>query len=79
MDGKQDLFGQIAIRRGFVTTEQLDAALSMQHERPVGTPRLLGLIMLDEGLITTAQMIEILREVRSLTTQRWMRRNARAS
>ena len=76
MDAKQDLFGQIAIRRGFVTKEQVDAALDRQHGRPVGTPRLLGLIMLDEGFITTGQMIEILREVRSLTTLRWMKRNA---
>lgn len=79
MDARQDLFGQIAIRRGFVTPEQLDAALATQNHRPVGTPRLLGLIMLDEGFITTGQMIEILREVRSLTTMRWMRRNAKAS
>ena len=76
MDEKEDLFGQVALKRGFVTREQLRNAVEAQRNRPVGTPRLLGLVMLDEGYIGTAQLIEVLRQVRALTTSRWMRRNA---
>lgn len=74
MESTRDLFGQVALRRGFITREQLAEALRLQGRRPDGTPKLLGLILLDQGIITTSQLIEVLREVRSLTTQSWMRR-----
>ena len=77
MYAKEELFGQVALRRAFVTSDQLQQALDSQRHQPVGTPRLLGLIMLDLGFISTSQMIEVLREVRQLTTARWVRKNGR--
>jgi hypothetical protein len=74
---KQELFGQVALRRGFVSSDQLQQAQESQRHHPVGTPRLLGLIMLDHGMISTAQMIEVLREVRQITTARWVKKNGR--
>ena len=78
MDATHDLFGQVARRRGFITDDQLQQAVEKQGRRSNGAPRLLGLIMLDEGFVTTGQLIEVLREVRALTTQQWIKRTARA-
>ena len=77
MHESQDLFGQVALRRGFVTPEQLHEARLRQSERPEGTPRLIGLILLDAGALSTSQLIEVLREVRLLTTAQWIRRRER--
>ena len=79
MDDTSDLFGQVARRRGFVTGEQLKQAVELQRGRPDGTPKLLGLVMLDEGHISTAQLIEVLREVRAITRGHWMQRGGRVT
>ena len=60
MQSAEDHFGQVALRRGFITRPQLVEALARQQERPEGTPRLLGLVLLDRGHISTAQLIEVL-------------------
>jgi hypothetical protein len=77
MDESQDLFGQVALRRGFITADQLREARLCQRQSPEGTPRLIGLILLDAGTLSTSQLIEVLREVRLLTTAQWMRRRER--
>ena len=77
MDTKKDLFGQVALRRGFVDEQKLQRAINTQRDRSNGIPRLLGLVMLEEGMISTGQLIVVLREVRLITTERWMKRRDR--
>ena len=79
MNAKQDMFGTVALRRGYITREQLATALAQQRAESDGVPRLLGLIMLDLSFISTGELIEVLREVRSLTTRQWMKRRSGAA
>lgn len=57
------LFGQEAVRRGYCTTRDVDQALKVQQEqdRRGERHRLLGIIMIGEGLLSTAQLIEMLK------------------
>jgi hypothetical protein len=52
------LFGRIALRKGFITEEQLREAIEMQKEGE--GPRLLGLILRDRGYINREQLREVL-------------------
>jgi hypothetical protein len=56
-------FGEIARRLGFVTEADLEDALKLQRRRleEGKEHRLLGLILLELGLIDNGQLIEILR------------------
>jgi hypothetical protein len=59
-------FGFIAVKKGFVTPEQVSEALEIQldedmSEQPVH--RLLGEIMLERGILNPAQLSEILGEM----------------
>jgi len=56
-------FGDIAKKLGFVTDADLERALRVQRERLERGEehRLLGLTLLELGLIDTGQLIEILR------------------
>lgn len=58
-------FGVMAVERGFITPEQLVAALQVQVEGNLrhGEHRLIGMILLDQGLLTLDQIDEILREM----------------
>ncbi len=58
------LFGQAAIERGFCTAQDVEKALKIQQEqdRKGEKHRLLGIIMIGEGLLSTAQLIEMLQE-----------------
>ena len=58
----QKRFGTIAVDKGYINKDQLITALEIQAKENVmdGKHRLLGQIMVDEGLITTAQVDEIL-------------------
>ena len=58
----QKRFGTIAVDKGYINRDQLIAALEIQAKENVieGKHRLLGQILVDEGLITTAQVDEIL-------------------
>jgi hypothetical protein len=55
-------FGQVAIRLGFVTSAQIESALDIQKslERSGRGRKLLGMILLETGLISSADLIEIL-------------------
>ncbi len=69
--GKTLPFGQIAIRLGFATSAQVQAALEVQDSlRKAGRPRLIGMIMLEMGMISSEQLIEVLKyyETRSAPT-----------
>lgn len=58
----QKRLGTIAIEKGFITENQLDAALKIQARENVkqGKHRLLGKILLEQGLITASQLDEVL-------------------
>jgi hypothetical protein len=58
----QKRFGTIAVDKGFINEDQLIKALEMQAKENVmeGKHRLLGQIFVDEGLLTTTQVDEIL-------------------
>ncbi len=67
-DTRRMKFGQIAIMLGFVDEEQLDEALREQKaivERG-GRHKLLGLVMLEMGMIDNAQLIEVLKHYEEL-------------
>ena len=57
------LFGSVAVKLGFVTPGDVTRALELQRDEVLaGKPhRLLGLLLLDAGMLTNAQLIEILR------------------
>jgi len=59
---KPEPFGQITIRMGFATPAQVQGALDVQASlRQAGTPRLIGMIMLEMGMISSEQLIEVLK------------------
>ncbi len=60
----RELLGQMAIRRGFITKPQLETALRKQKQLAAsGRPhRLIGLILVEMGLIGTDQLIALLQE-----------------
>ena len=60
-DQPRELFGQIAVRKGFITEEQLQDALDRQQHGD--THKLLGLVMVEMGALSNAQLIEILKYI----------------
>jgi len=61
---KKELFGEVAVRLGFVTPHQVQAALKKQKElKHRNQHRLIGLIMLDMILMDTTDLIAILKEI----------------
>ena len=55
-------FGTIAVEKGFITTEELMEAMAIQANENVeeSKHRLIGQILLDEGLLTESQIDEVL-------------------
>ena len=54
-------FGEIAVSKKFVRTEDVEKALDIQKKLiQQDNHQLIGIIMLNEGMITNAQLIEIL-------------------
>ena len=64
-------FGQVAMKKGYVTQQQLIEALAHQQEllRNASPHKLIGMIMLDMGALGTTELIEILRELNAPTTK----------
>jgi len=62
MNNNQKRFGAIAVEKGFITEEQLFQALKVQAKENLAEEkhRLLGQILLEEGLITAPQIEEVL-------------------
>jgi hypothetical protein len=58
-------FGQVAVRKGYINQQQVTDALSRQkHITSSGFPhKLIGLIMLEMGVLGTTELIEVLREM----------------
>jgi hypothetical protein len=61
----RELFGRVAIRRGFVTEEQVTDGLARQKAIVAeGLPhKLIGMVLLDMGALGTTELIDILREM----------------
>lgn len=61
---KREPFGQIAVRAGYVSDHALQTALRRQKEiiAQGGKHKLIGLLMLEMGLLSTDQLIALLRE-----------------
>lgn len=57
-----ELLGARAVRLGYVTPEQVDEALERQRQRRATSkqPRLLGLLLVDQGLLSPDQLVSIL-------------------
>jgi len=55
-------FGVIAVEKGFATIEQVAEAMKVQiiEDMGKGIHRLIGAILLDQGLISTTQLSEVL-------------------
>jgi hypothetical protein len=55
-------FGTIAVKKGFITQEQLIQAFSIQIEENLekGEHRLIGAILLDQGIMTMQQIDEVI-------------------
>lgn len=62
---RQELFGEVAVRLGFVTQQQVDQALAAQRRarRNGQAHKLIGMYLLEVGALTNAQLIEVLREM----------------
>jgi hypothetical protein len=61
---KKELFGEVAVRLGFIKPRDVEEALKTQgEEKAKGKHRLIGLIMLTEGTLDTTQLIEVLKEM----------------
>lgn len=60
-------FGEAVVKAGFVDQEAVDAALKLQRDRDgIGDPhQFLGLILLEMGAISSAQLIQTLRSVQT--------------
>ena len=65
MTQKKKRFGEVAVRAGFVTTGDVTSALSRQKEIAAngGKHKLIGIIMLEMGLLDNAQLIHVLKEL----------------
>jgi len=59
----REKFGRVAVRMGFVTEAQVNKALDIQRNTDAaGKPhKLIGLIMLQQGMLSNDQLIEILK------------------
>jgi hypothetical protein len=61
---KKELFGEIAIRLGLATAQQVKLALKKQEQLEKNNRRrLIGLIMLDMNILDTTGLITILKEI----------------
>ncbi|NOZ21313.1 MAG: hypothetical protein GXP25_09510 [Planctomycetes bacterium] len=60
-------FGEIAVRAGFVRDTDVQRALARQREIASngGNHKLIGIIMLELGLLSNAQLIHVLKELES--------------
>jgi len=59
----RDPFGQVAVNLGFCTPQDVKKALAVQKElAAAGEPhKLVGMILLERGVISTTQLIQVLK------------------
>jgi len=60
-EGRQ--FGEVAVRLGYCSSKDVESALARQRtlRNDEGRDELIGMIMLEEGMLTTDQLISVLR------------------
>lgn len=60
-----ELFGVIAQRKQYVSGEEVEKALAIQRRLAVEgkTHKLLGIIMLELGMLSSCQLLDILQEM----------------
>ena len=58
-------FGTIAVKKGFVTTDQVIEAMNIQilEDMEKREHRLIGSILLDQGILNISQIDEVLKEM----------------
>jgi hypothetical protein len=57
-------FGAIALRKGYITSDELEKALRKQEEEiRCGKRRLIGMILLSDGTIDNNELLDILRDM----------------
>ena len=63
--GRREPFGQTAVRKGYVSQQQVTDALAKQREIvQSGAPhKLIGMVMLEMSALGTTELIDILREM----------------
>ncbi len=61
----EDRFGTVAVRKGFITTNQVVKALKIQVMEHIEKRehRFIGSILLEQGLITNSQIDEVLKSL----------------
>jgi len=60
----RERFGEVAVRLGYITEEQVHRALDQQRDRRAkGGHQLIGLVMLDLGMINNIQLVNVLKEM----------------
>jgi len=67
IDKRQFRFGMIAIEKGYVTADQVMKVLEeqMKEEQSTGSHSWIGTILMEHGLITQAQLDDILQILES--------------
>lgn len=63
-----EYFSAIAQRRNYVTAENIERARAVQQEKYEQDKeyKLLGIIMLELGMLSSSQLLDILREIESV-------------
>jgi hypothetical protein len=74
----RELFGRVAVRRGFVSEEQLNDGLARQKALAAerAPHKLIGMILLETGALGTTELIDVLREMNVPLTPKTERRVA---
>ena len=62
---QRSTFGQVAVRKGFATQQQVKDALERQVRvrEETGKHKLIGLVMLEMGILGTTELIDILKDM----------------
>jgi hypothetical protein len=58
-------FGEVAIRKGFITSQMVHQALKIQRdfERDGRKHKLIGIILIELGMLGTTELIQVLKEL----------------
>ena len=67
LPAQREPFGQVAVRKGYVSPQQVTDALDRQRDitQQGSAHKLIGMIMLEMGSLGTTELIDVLRELDS--------------
>ena len=65
LDHYEKRFGVVALKKGFITPDELVKALTIQVQEDIemGYHRLIGKIFLDQGIMSGKQIRDLLKEI----------------